>query len=212
MVIFSHRGIGFGSRENSLEAFTGVVTRGFSVEVDLRMKDKGIISSHDETGGSGFEFSGLLQLIKENPEVFFALHIKEESQKLFQMAANSIRTFKNCFLFVTDFTQDSFIKEMFGSVGGKHLALYVVDKNIDLELRDKVDYFWLDETQQELYKDLGYFNQFHKKLVCCSPELFVKDYQDKLGIFHDIVYKNPDLFGICSDFPAYYIKLINVAE
>ena len=52
MVIFSHRGIGFGKRENSIAAFESALSGGFSIEADIRLKDVKAVLSHDEAGGS----------------------------------------------------------------------------------------------------------------------------------------------------------------
>lgn len=208
MVIFSHRGIGFGKKENSLEAITSVAQKGFSVEVDLRTSGNDIILSHDRTENhcDVAEFAGLLKIIKDNPEVFFALHLKEDSQRLFKGVGSAIRSLKNCFLFVTDFKQDSFIKEMFEAVGREHLALYVTDKNKDLELADKVDYFWLDETRGAIYKEIAYFLRFNKNIICCSPEVFSSNYQESLKEFRSTVNSKNSVFGICTDFPHESLK------
>ena len=157
MVIFSHRCKGFAKRENSLEACTAAVNKGFSIEIDLRLKKNTIILSHGfpvnqsrisagrfrvslygrtlqkkkprlsqrdtpcgvplSRGASLNEkyieddFLGLLSLIKENPSIYFALHIKENSQDLFKRVNDAVERFTNCFIFVTDFPQHDLISK-----------------------------------------------------------------------------------------------------
>lgn len=206
MVVFSHRGKGFGKRENSLEAFATSLKQGYSVEADLRIKDNHIVLSHDltEETEEKEEFNVLLNLIKENPLAIFALHLKENSQVLFKKTSDFIRPFKNYFLFLTDFKQDDFIINMFKIIGKEHLALYVNSKELDLNLVDKVGYFWLDETKEDIYEDLHYFIKFNKKIICCSPELFITDYREKLKIFKTVCRSNSRIFGICTDFPEVF--------
>lgn len=202
MVIFSHRAIGFGKKENSIDAVSAAVQNGFSVEIDLRLKDNDILLSHDEgTDKAGnTEFSRLLEIIENNKAIFFALHLKEDSGVLFRKAAESVKKLGNVFLFVTDFNQDGFIKDVFDSAGSAHLALYVTGKNIDPQLAQKADYLWLDEAAGEIYNDLERFSSYGKKVICCSPELFSKDYNAKLGSFNERVYSGKGVFGICTDF------------
>lgn len=203
MVIFSHRGIGFGGKENSLEAISSAVKKGFSVEIDLRLKDNNIILSHDEVKDTGepTEFGRLLKLIKENAKIFFALHLKEDSQDLFEEAADSIRTFQNCFIFATDFKQDNLILNISKRIGKEKIALYATDKNIDLGLADKAGYFWLDETKGKIYNSLDYFLSFGKKVIWCSPELYSSQAKGSLHFFKKNIIKNIDMiFGICTDF------------
>lgn len=202
MVIFSHRGIGFGKKENSIEAISAAIQDGFCVEVDLRLKGDTIILSHEpgQNRQDEPEFNRLLEIIEKRQDILFALHLKEDSRVLFHKVAQAVRQLKNCFLFVTDFRQEDFINQMFEAVGSEHLALYVMDKDIDPLLAGKADYFWLDETKGPVYQDLGYFDSFHKKVICCSPELFLKDYKDRISLFNDKVFAREDLFGICTDF------------
>ena len=127
MVVFSHRGIGFNGKENSLEAFTQAVNEGFSVEADLRLKDNEVILAHDESCVScgPAEFRGFFNLISNNPDTLFALHIKENSKVLFERIADAVVALKNCFVFVTDFDQGPFILEMHRKLGKERLGLYV---------------------------------------------------------------------------------------
>lgn len=205
MIIFSHRGMGFGKKENSFEAICSVVKNVFSVELDLRLRNNNIVLSHDEVKDSKdvSEFNGLLKLMKENSHLFFALHLKDDLQALFQIVGYSIQPFKNCFLFITDFKQDNFITNMCEIIGKEHLALYVTDKDLDLNLVNKVDYLWLDETKSDIYDHLGYFIGFNKKIICCSPEIFTKDYNKRLEYLQNKIL-DTDIFGICTDWPEYY--------
>lgn len=201
MVIFSHRAIGFGKKENSIEAINAAIRDGFSVELDLRLNGDTIILSHEAgENSSDSEFDRLLEIIKDNQDILFALHLKEDSKVLFHKVGEAIRHLKNCFLFVTDFNQGDFIKEMSEVIGSERLALYIADKKIDPLLADKVDYFWLDETMEPIYQDLGYFGSFHKKVICCSPELFSQDYKKTIESFNERVYAKEGAFGICTDF------------
>ena len=201
MVIFSHRGIGFG-KENSLEAFTLAVKEGFSVEVDLRLKENNVVLTHNVLNrpGEPFEFSGLLKLIDSNPGALFALHIKENSRLLFNKVIDSTRSLRNCLLFVTDFAQKQFISNAVKKIGKERLVLYVTTKTLPLDLIDNVEYLWLDETRKKIYRSLKNYASFNKKLICCSPEIFiVDDIQNNLKRFKKIVYGN-NLFGVCTDF------------
>lgn len=202
MVIFSHRGIGFAKTENSLEAFTQSVKEGFSVEADLRFKNSEIILAHDELSAScdPAEFRGFLNLISDNPDRLFALHIKENSKFLFERIADAVIGLRNCFLFVTDFEQRKFISEMYDRLGKERLGLYVTNKATHPDLINKVEYLWLDETEEDIYTNLNRYFNFNKKIICCSPELFVKDYDAKLKNFNYAVMSDNKIFGICTDF------------
>lgn len=206
MVIFSHRGIGFGKKENSLEAISNAVKGGFSVEFDIRLKDEKVVLSHDEALDRGREeFSGLLGLIKDNPRIFFALHLKENSLALFKKSVDYIKPFKNCFLFITDFKQSDFILQIASRLNKEQLALYVIDRDLDLNLLDRVGYLWLDETRSDIYEDLDYFIAFKKKIICCSPEIFTHGNRDKMAYLVDKS-NGKEIFGICTDYPTYYNK------
>lgn len=208
MVIFSHRGIGFGKKENSLEALSHTLKQGFSIETDLRLKDNQIILSHNSYDGhqQPREFRGLLRLMDKYPDSLFALHFKEPSHQLYYMVAEAIKQRKNCFLFVTDFPQENFINIVFKLLGKDHLALYVTSKDINPMLAKKTDYLWLDETRENTYKDLDYFLNLDKKIVCCSPELFLKDYEERIGKFREEVSVKGKIYGICTDFPGIFSK------
>ncbi len=206
MVIFSHRGIGFGPQENSLEALKKAVENGFSVEVDLRIIKNNIVLSHDFNSNKPLaDFEGLLKLIRDNPDVNFALHLKEDSPALFNTLADAIKGFNNCFLFMTDFAQGNFITSCFEKLGSSQLAMYANDATLDPALLVKVDYLWLDETKSALYRDLGFFFRDSKKIICCSPELFMKDYLDRLDYLkEEINRQRGKIFGVCTDFTGQY--------
>lgn len=206
MVIFSHRGIGFAKAENSLEAFTQSVKEGFSVEADLRFKNNEIILAHDESSATydPAEFRGFLNLISDNPDRLFALHIKENSKFLFERIADAVVGLRNCFLFVTDFEQGPFICEMYDRLGKERLGLYVTNKAVPADLINKAEYLWLDETEEDIYTNLEELRCFNKKIICCSPELFYKtDIHRNLERFRKITMNN-NLFGICTDFAKDY--------
>ena len=202
MVIFSHRGISFGSKENSLGNFKNAIKEGFSIEADLRIKGARVILSHNERGENIFEFEGLIELALEYPDLLFALHLKEDSEVLINRASQAINGKKNCFLFCTDFPQESFIRKFYKEIAKDNLALYITEREICPDLVNKVDYLWLDETKQEIYRDLSYFKKFNKKIICCSPELSLSRINDKKNASFEKVVKDQGLFGICTDFPG----------
>ncbi len=207
MLIFSHRGIGFGARDNSSEALSKAAKQGFSLEVDLRLEDNAVILSHDASDTGEYEhFSVLLKLMQDYPAVYFALHLKENSEALFRDAGNQLKPFKNFFLFATDFRQDGFIREAYDLVGKERLALYVYNKVIDPGLIEKVDYLWMDETGGSIYKDLEHFNILGKKIVCCSPELYTHKYKSRVEYLKHKISESA-VFGICTDWPDYYAKI-----
>jgi len=209
MVIFSHRGIGFGERENSLAALSAAVKGGVSVEVDLRLNAGKITLSHEADRARGGEFEGLVELIKDSPDVIFAIHLKENSEDLFQRTLNSLSGFKNYFFFITDFRQDDFIRMTFSVVGKDHLALYVTEKDLDQDLVKRVGFFWLDETKANIYEELNYFTRFNKKIVCCSPEIFMANQQKHPERFIRFLENNKkNIFGICTDIGSFYEKKI----
>lgn len=210
-MIFSHRGIGFSQQENSLEALRNAVEKGFSVEVDLRFIKNNIILSHDEVTDDkgGPEFNGLLKLMEDNPQVYFALHLKEDSPVLFNALADAMKGFNNFFLFMTDFSQDKFIITVFEKLGSSHLAMYTNDTFLDPALLEKTDYLWLDEMKFALYNDLENLFRYGKKIICCSPELLMKDYRGRLGFFQEkIGEQRKQIFGICTDFCPVYEKYL----
>lgn len=207
MVIFSHRGIGFGNKENSLISLTAAVKNGYSVEVDLRLLGDEIILSHDEKSRDEDleEVEKLFQLAKDNPHAYFALHLKEDSEILYQKICNQVKELENCLIFVTDFKQDNFITSAFKAIGKERLALYAADESINPDLLNMVDYLWLDETKSNIYEDLSYFFKLNRKVICCSPELFNTEYQRRMELLRIEALKNK-IFGICTDFPGYYFE------
>jgi len=207
MIVFAHRGIGFGKEENSLEAVRAAVRRKFSVEIDLRMKRGGIILSHDypEEIISSLEFNKLLIIIKENPDLLFALHLKEDSEAFFKKISKAVNGIKNLFLFVTDFPQRNFIMKMFNILGSEQLALYVTSKVLDRDLINRTEYFWLDESKSGIYKEIHFFGNFKKKIIYCSPELFLN--AKKSGFLERNKFlkeSSQGIFGICTDFCSDY--------
>ena len=210
MVIFSHRGIGFGKKENSLEAISSAVSKGFSVELDLRLLNNKIVLSHDTTDSTDQdEAGGLGRIIKENPQTLFALHLKEDSEALFERVAVLIRPFSNCIVFVTDFMQDRFIEYVFSKLGKQRLALYTSDYNLDKHLIEKVSYLWLDESLNDIYGHLDHFYGTGKKLILCSPELFKKECSESLQFFKKTLSsQSKNIFGICTDFPGEVINRV----
>lgn len=207
MVIFSHRGIGFGKKENSLATLRSAIENGFSVEVDLRFQKNKIILSHNlnEEPEDTEEFSGLLKLMGDSPEAIFALHLKENSQDLFENIQRYLKPFSNFLLFVTDFPQDNFIKNISGVLGESKLTLYMSEKKFDRHLMDRVGYLWLDESKENIYDDLGFFARSKKKTICCSPELFMNPKKTDLERFERNLSSNSqDIFGICTDICLFY--------
>src|SRR3989338_7608850 len=142
---------------------------GFSVEADLRLKDNEVILAHDESCVScgPAEFRGFFNLISNNPDTLFALHIKENSKVLFERIADAVVALKNCFVFVTDFDQGTFILEMHRKLGKERLGLYVTKKIAPLDLINKAEYLWLDETEGDIYVNLKDYPVFNKKIICC---------------------------------------------
>ena len=137
-------------------------------------------------------------MIKENPSIYFALHIKENSQDLFKRVNDAVERFTNCFIFVTDFPQHDLISK--NSIEKSHLAMYITEGRADKELINNVDFLWLDETKENIYENLDFFLSYKKKIICCSPELFstVTDKRD-VSRFKNII-KSKNVFGVCTDF------------
>jgi hypothetical protein len=204
MVIFSHRGIGFDSKENSLGNFKNAIKEGFSIEADLRINGERVILSHDERKETLFEFEGLMELVLEYPNILFALHLKGNSEVLISRVIQAIYGKNNCFIFCTDLPQEPFIKQLHEEIPKNNLALYITKREVSRILVNKVDYLWLDETKQEIYRDLSYFMEFNKKIICCSPELYLSRINDKQISSFDKVAKEQNIFGICTDFPRKY--------
>lgn len=206
MVIFSHRGIGFGKNENSIDAINTAAGEGVSIEVDLRLKNGNVVLAHDDAvvqKKENDEFIELLKINERNRDVFVALHLKENSDILFNKVTQNLRKLHNYFIFATDFDQPDFIKRLSQNIGPGHLALYIKARDFNRGLADMVNFFWLDETQGDIYKDLDYFAKFNKKIVCCSPELFSETDNARLDDFRDKI-ANRDIFGVCTDYPDYY--------
>lgn len=201
MVIFAHRARGFGKKDNSLAAVRAAVKKGISVEVDLRLKNGRVVLAHDApAAGGNNEFCAIVDLMNNHKNILFALHLKEPSRRLFLKAGEAVKNLKNCFLLVTDFPQATFIRLMRNIVAKYNLALYVTGKKISPGLADKAAYFWMDETAGRIYDESDYFRKFKKKMIFCSPELFMPDYKRRLTQAAAILSKK-DIFGVCTDFP-----------
>lgn len=124
MIIFSHRGEGFGLEENSLESFKEALNHGFSIEIDVqKTRDNHLIIIHDndlsrlrginkkieELNYEEAEklnialFSEVLKIFKETKNSVLAIHVKNEEQrdilKLLAGELEKYNIFDRCFLF-----------------------------------------------------------------------------------------------------------------
>ncbi len=189
-----------------MQAFNNALGQGFSVEADLRFKQSKVILAHDQQGIYSYaeDVAGLLRLMHRYPHSYFALHLKEDKEELFKKAARAVQPHANAFLFVTDFGQHNFLNIASQLLGPKQLALYVTGLIVDTELLKMVDYLWLDQTRQKLYGRLSNLLNLNKKMILCSPELFMRRYKRSLLAFKKILRLRQKPFGICTDLSSNY--------
>jgi hypothetical protein len=126
MRIFSHRGLGFGKPENTLDSYRTALEMGFSLEIDVqRTKDGRLVISHDtnlkrqrgiDKNLTDMSFSELIDAnipsFEDVLELFqtagkegemLAIHVKDEYQwNILELVANAISKFQleeKCFIF-----------------------------------------------------------------------------------------------------------------
>jgi len=180
MLIFAHRGLGFGGKENSLENFEEVLKSGFSLEIDVQMTKDGIlVICHDRNlkrtkGGDILiseafydEIKGLVPTFDEfcvllqghQRKVSIAIHVKGENERLLTLLSDRItqhRLENKVFLFDLTSNGAKVVKEMNSNI---KIALSVGEKRYfhtiflwdDVKDFKEMDHVWWDEWHSGLY-------------------------------------------------------------
>jgi len=201
MIIFSHRGLGFEKRENSLDSFKTALQEGFSLEIDVqKTKDNKLVISHDtnlkrQTGidknitETNYEeikglipaFEEVLELIKDK-EQLIAIHIKNELQgDIINLVVRKITESKlenKCFIFDVTTLGANHIKQTNPKI---KVGLSLGEKRYtgtiylweDIKDNLEMDVVWWDEWNSELYKkeNVEKIKQLKKPNYVVSPEL-----------------------------------------
>jgi len=182
MKIFSHRGIGFGKEENSVESYKEALKNGFSLEIDVqKSRDDVLVISHDtnlkrhrginknltEMYSQELQelkvpmFREVLEYFKKNKneEQLLAIHLKDEYQTgILDLAAELItnqQLEKSCFIF--DVT----------TIGANHLKSLNPKIKVGLSVGEKrytgSIYLWKD-IKDCLDVDIVWWDEWHSKL------------------------------------------------
>jgi len=185
MIIFSHRGIGFGKKEGSLESFITALKEGFSLEIDLRKtKDDVLVISHDANlkrlCGDSREISEInyIQLKEFIPSfldvclVFkkfkiegqkLALHLKDKEISTLNLVLREILKEKienDCFIFDIPINYLNLIQYEFKSI---EIGLSLGEKRFsetiylwdDLKNEERFNIVWWDEWSNGLYNQIN---------------------------------------------------------
>lgn len=193
MIIFSHRGLGFGKEENSLESYEEALKQGFSLEIDVQMsKDGKLIISHDVNlkrqknlgkNVTDLNFKELIELMipsfeqvlncfKKNAKnkQFMAIHIKDEMQtNIIEEVIKTLRyeeLVKECFVF--DLTTN----------GAKHAKQLCPDLRIGLSIGEKKytgTIYLFEEIKDDLNADIVWWDEWNSGLYNEENALKIKE-------------------------------------
>jgi glycerophosphoryl diester phosphodiesterase len=215
MEILSHRGIGFGEKENSLESFKKALDSGFGLEIDIRLGVNGkVVISHDPPAADTLTWENAWPVLS-GAQHTVAVHLKEQSEAVWKPVCESIASKRNFFLFDPTTETAKAIKKAFKdaklafSVGEEHFAptIYLLDEVLTLP---DCDYIWWDEwsVPGAVYnrEQLDKIRAYGKKIYVISPELHkATNPAHQQADLPELCWKQLLEFkvdGICTDLPV----------
>jgi len=193
MIIFSHRGLGFGKDENSLDSFETALKEGFSIEVDvMRTRDGKLVISHDislfrqkeidknvtemdfdeliDLGIPSFE--NVLESLRDHGKdgQLIAIHIKDELQSdIIELVVNMIREkemVEKCFIFDLTTNGINHAKQLCPKL---KQGLSVGEKKFTGSI-----YLW-DEVSEDLNMDIIWWDEWKYGLYNRENAKLIKD-------------------------------------
>jgi glycerophosphoryl diester phosphodiesterase len=193
MLIFSHRGLGFGEKENSIDSYKKALVQGFSIEIDVQKScDDKLVICHDTSlirvrgvdeiiPDIDFEelkrlnipsFKEVLYCFREYGKVGqkIAVHIKDELQgDIVELVIRTIKEknlVKECFIF--DLSRN----------GAKHAKQLCSDLQIGLSVGEKkytgTIYLW-DEVKEDINMDIVWWDEWNSGLYSERNALLIKE-------------------------------------
>lgn len=221
MRIFAHRGLCRAHTENSIEAFSEAISKGFDIEADLRSHKKEIILSHGPASSHRQNPAKLRELFAMlKGDTLAALHIKEGSGAEIISALTGFiskkpgkRPYKNFFFFDLTLEAAEHLKKLFPESevgisicendfkGRRPNTIYTYDEAAKSPYWDIV---WADEWHTGLYTEefISRCKQDKKKIYAVSPELHRNTHpfsQNPARVWEKLISLNID--GICTDYP-----------
>lgn len=182
MIIFSHRGLGFGKEENSADSYKEVLRQGFSLETDVqKTKDDELIVSHDvnlmrqreiDKNLTDMNFEELIQLnipsfeqvldcfkqFKTDGELL-AIHVKDEMQgEITDLVSKALKKYnleKSCFLFDVTKNYANHIKQINSNV---QIAYSVGEKRFSNTI-----YLW-EDVKDDINFDAVWWDEWNSGL------------------------------------------------
>lgn len=196
MDIFSHRGIGFGLKENSVEAFKECLENRFSIEVDVqKTSDNELVMFHNEfiVGLNGntirimqstfneikdsiCSFSSLLDIFsKYDDNLKMAIHVKDENQdNILELVCREIADrglINRCFIFDVTMQGANKIKSINQSI--------MVGISVSEKRYSKTIYLW--EDLEERCCDIVWWDEWGKEKLYTKKSLEkIKNTQKKV--------------------------------
>lgn len=192
MKIFSHRGLGFGKEENSIESYKESLKQGFSLEIDVqKSRDDVLVISHDTNlkRQRGLDknltdmyskelkelkipsFEEVLEYFKKKDDKqLLAIHIKDEYQiKILDLITKMIthnKLEKNCFLFDISTIGANHIKQLNSKL---EMGLSVGEKRYTGSI-----YLW-EDIKDCLDMDIVWWDEWHSKLYNKENRKLIKE-------------------------------------
>lgn len=222
MEILSHRGIGFGEKENSTESFKKALTSGFGLEIDVRLGiNGGVVIGHDPPSSDAASLLEVAAVVKTSHNTV-AVHLKEQVEEVWRPVCEAFSGRPNIFLFDPAIETAKAIKFAFPdiklafSVGEQHYSptIYLLEEVLILP---ECDYIWWDEWVRagSVYnkRQLEKIRSTDKHLYVISPELHKStNPPHQQAEVPEQCWAQLAAFGvdgICTDFPQQLDDFIN---
>jgi len=197
MNIISHRGMGFGKEQNTIEAFKESFKHSYGIETDIRDYNGKLVISHDIGRRDLVPVDELFALAKNHPDNKMALNIKSDGiASLLQEALD--RYGINHY-----FTFDMSVPQM---IWYRNTGLKYFSRRSEYEmfptLLDDASGVWIDCFLTDEWIDCDLVQTYllaHKDICFVSPELHKRNYIDFWHRLRDMMHGE---FMLCTDYPV----------
>jgi len=204
MRIISHRGIGFGAEQNTLEAFKESFNFGFGTETDIRDYNGKLVVSHDIADAASMSADEFFAIAKGYPHCELAINIKADGIGGLLREALSLQRITRYFVF------DMSVPQMIEYRG---IGLRYFSRQSEYEtspvLLDDADGVWVDSFLTDKWIDSRLIQGYiaGSKTVCIvSPELHKRNHKDLWQRLKDIEHGK---LMLCTDYPIEADRFFN---
>lgn len=186
MEIIAHRAI-ISSKENTVEGVKQNIQAGFSVEIDLRVKENIIYLAHDQSNSIEL-FEDVCKTITGSRKKIIG-HIKES--EVIPQILELIKKYSISNFFIFNTNNENIGKKI-------PFAFYANTKPMNI----KENILWCDETKEQWYNKeiISKLHKENKKLYVMSIELIKKSTKNEvIQEWERLIQLEVD--GICTDYP-----------